>query len=130
MDLAAHLQHLEEQLLDPAVRNDPTRLDALLTDDFREFGSSGRSYTKAEIIALLQEESAESAEPAEPAHPVTLSLSDFTVRLLAPAIALATYTATRTNQRTGETTHSLRSSLWILRNDRWQLHFHQGTRVP
>jgi hypothetical protein len=124
MDLAAHLQHLEEQLLDPTVRNDPTRLDALLTDDFREFGSSGRSYTKAEIIALLQEES------AEPADPVTLSLSDFAVRLLAPAVALATYTSTRTNQGTSDTTRALRSSLWIHRNDRWQMHFHQGTRIP
>jgi hypothetical protein len=121
MDLATHLQHLEEQLLDPAVRKNPAELDALLTDDFREFGSSGRSYTKAAIIALLQE---------EPANPVTLSLRNFTVQLLAPEIALATYTSTRTNQRAGETTHSLRSSLWIHRDDRWQMHFHQGTRIP
>jgi hypothetical protein len=53
MNLTARLQHLEERLLDPIVRSDPAQFAALLADDFREFGSSGRSYTKAEMLAHL-----------------------------------------------------------------------------
>jgi hypothetical protein len=120
MDLATHLQRLEEQLLDPAVRKDPAQLHTLLTDDFREFGSSGRSYTKAEITPLLQ---------SEPSAAFTLSLSAFAIQQLAPEIALATYISTRTHP-TGEITRAQRSSLWIYRDGRWQMHFHQGTRIP
>jgi len=121
MDLTAHLQRLEERLLDPAVRKDAAQLDALLCDDFREFGSSGRVYTKADIIALLND---------EPSDASTLSLSDFTIQLLAPDIALATYISTRRDPITGGITHALRSSLWGQKDDTWQMRFHQGTRIP
>jgi hypothetical protein len=121
MNLTAHLQHLEERLLDPAIRNDAAQLDALLADDFREFGSSGRCYTKADIIAHLSD---------EPPDAFSLSLSDFAVQLLAPTISLATYRSTRRDRATGETTHALRCSLWALENDTWQMRFHQGTRIP
>ena len=121
MNLTARLQHLEERLLDPIVRGDPAQFAALLADDFREFGSSGRSYTKAEMLAHLQ---------AEPSGAFSLSLSDFTLQLLSPTIALATYRSTRRNHATGETTEALRSSIWTLQNDTWQMRFHQGTRIP
>jgi hypothetical protein len=121
MNLTAHLQHLEGRLLDPAVRSDPAQLAALLADDFREFGSSGRSYTKAEILAHLT---------AEPSDAFSLSLNDFAVQLLAPGVALATYRSTRRDHATGETTEALRSSIWTLQNDTWQMRFHQGTRAP
>jgi hypothetical protein len=118
-DLTAHLRHFEERLLDPAVRKDGAQLAALLADDFREFGSSGRTFTKSEIIADLN------AEPS-----ATLSLTDFTVQLLAPTIALATYRSTRRDHATGETTQALRSSIWTRQSDTWQMRFHQGTRTP
>jgi len=121
MDLATHLRHLEERLLDPAVRKDPAQLEALLTEDFREFGSSGRSYTKAEIATLLQ---------SEPIDAFTLSLSDLALQQLAPEIALVTYISARRDHATDQTTRALRSSLWIHRDGRWQMHFHQGTRIP
>jgi hypothetical protein len=117
MNLTAHLQHLEEQLLDPAVRKDPAQLDALLADGFREFGSSGRNYTKADMLDFL---------PTEPST-FTLALACFAVQLLAPTVALATYISTRTEQTTGATTHTQRSSLWVEQSGRWQIVFHQGT---
>jgi hypothetical protein len=120
MNLTTHLQHLEEHLLNPAVRKDPAQFDALLADDFREFGSSGRSYTKTEILAHLK---------AEPSNTFSISLTDFSVQLLAPTIALATYRSTRRDHATGEATQALRSSLWTLQNDAWQMRFHQGTRI-
>ena len=39
---ATHLRRLEESLLNPAVRRDGERLRAMLTEDFLEFGSSGK----------------------------------------------------------------------------------------
>jgi hypothetical protein len=111
-DLAAHLQALEEQLLQPAIRADSDALTTLLADDFREFGSSGRIFTRAEIVAELATES-----------PRSISLSDFHCQPLTPEAALVTY------RTTSATNTDLRSSLWVLRDGRWQMLFHQGTKT-
>ena len=116
-DLAAHLQSLEEQLLKPETRSDHAAIAALVADDFREFGSSGRIFTKAQIIAELTTESAR-----------TLSLSDFHCELLALGLALVTYRSTRIHA-SEPPIHALRSSLWVYREARWQVLFHQGTRI-
>ena len=50
--LAAELKGLEEELLVPTVRKSP-RLEELLADEFIEFGSSGRIYTKNDLVAVL-----------------------------------------------------------------------------
>ena len=114
--LTAHLRQLEEELLRSEVRRDSQHLDSLLADDFREFGSSGRVFDKHSILAELATES-----------PAMLSLSDFACQQLAPEIALVTYRSQRIDA-TG-TRNALRSSLWIHREDRWQVLFHQGTRI-
>lgn len=116
LDLAKELQQLEEELLRADVRHDPKRLGALIADDFREFGTSGRVFDKSSILAELAKES-----PAE------LSLSDFACQQVAPGAALVTYRSQRTDP-TG-TRRALRSSLWIYRDGRWQIVFHQGTRT-
>lgn len=54
--LSRHLRGLEEALLLPDVRKSE-RLVELLADNFVEFGSSGRIYTKADLVATLQAES-------------------------------------------------------------------------
>lgn len=90
----------------------------LLADDFAEFGSSGRVFHKREIIDALEHEVSEE-----------LSLHDFTLRHTTETMALATYRAIR-RCRSGETQESLRSSVWIYREGRWQILFHQGTRLP
>jgi len=114
--LAAHLQLLEEELLRPEVRRDPGRLGALLAEEFREFGASGRIFDRAAILRELATE--ESAK---------LSLAAFACQRLAPDIALVTYRSHR--EDTTGTREALRSSLWILRDGRWQVLFHQGTRT-
>ena len=112
-DLAAHLQSLEEQLLQPATRSNPKAVAALLADDFREFGSSGRIFTKPEIITHLAGES-----------PRQITLTDFACHALTPETALVTY------RSFSQGTAALRSSLWVHREGRWQMLFHQGTRIP
>ena len=110
------LQELELELLRPVVRQSPERLSLLLADEFREFGSSGRIFSKSDIIKALR------TEP-----PVHFSISDFQAKILGEGAALITYQVVR---RTGaKELVSLRSSLWIIRDDQWQMLFHQGTKL-
>jgi hypothetical protein len=75
------IRFLEQALLTPEVRSSAEHLDRLLSDSFVEFGSSGRPYTKAQIIPLLV------------ADPVTIhtELLDFRVVALTPEVAHVTY---------------------------------------
>lgn len=118
-DIEVQLRNLEEQLLHSAVRRDPEAVSALLTDDFREFGSSGRIFDKQQILLALQEES-----------PSQLSLTDFQAAVLAPDVVLVTYRAMRSHDLQKNVSQSLRSSIWVFRNAGWRMLFHQGTRSP
>jgi len=113
--LAAELKGLEELLLVPDVRKS-TRLTELLADEFVEFGSSGRVYTKDDLVAVLQVES-----------PVIQTTSDFKVTSLAPDVALLTYKIHRHSQ---PALHTLRSSVWRRAKGQWQMLFHQATITP
>lgn len=116
--LAGLLRTLEQRLLAEDTRRSAAALDALLADDFVEFGQSGRRYDKPQIIALLI------AEPAS-----DRSLDDFVLKRLGEGLALVTYLAER---RTPDAppARSRRSSIWRMDADRWQLIFHQGTPLP
>ena len=120
MDLETHLRKLEESLLDSEVRHDVGQLELLIADDFIEFGSSGRTFNKASILAELQQEPYRAA----------LVLSDFSLRELAPDVVLVTYKTTRSAQAEVKAGAAIRSSIWIKREGRWQVTFHQGTRLP
>lgn len=103
----------EMEMLDPAVRSDPTRVSKLLHDDFIEFGSTGRVYSKEILVEMLRTE-----------RPSTVSIRDFTVRQLASDTALVTY---RTVGQSGH--EARRSSVWVLQDGLWKMVFHQGTRI-
>ena len=98
------------------MRRDPQRVAALIADDFREFGTSGRVFDKASILAELATESS-----------AQLSLTNFDCQQLASNIVLVTYRSQRTDA--AGTRHALRSSVWTHRDGRWQIVFHQGTRI-
>ncbi len=126
-ELSDHLLDLETMLFDPSVRRDSATVAELLTDDFREFGISGRVYTKLDILAELSTEQS-----------ALITLSDFSCTLIAPSVALVTYKSLATyDSRSGS--QSLRSSVWVLkpgeirygspREGVWQMQFHQGTRI-
>lgn len=106
------LEGYERMLLEPATRKSET-ISQLLAESFVEFGSSGRVFTKTQVVALLQ------AEP-----PMQVAASEFKVRLLAPQIALVTY---RTRRHPEPPTEALHSSIWEQRQGKWQMIFHQGT---
>ncbi len=116
---AAHLRTLEESLLDTAVRRDGDRLRELLAEDFLEFGSSGRVWTRKSIIDLLATET-NFFRPA---------IEEFQCSFLSEKVALVTYHTVRNDAKTGERLASLRSSIWVLHDGQWRMRFHQGTRT-
>ena len=113
-----HLRQLEEALLTPTIRLSPESVSSLLADEFRECGSSGHIYDKQQTLEALQTESA-----------AQWSIADFRVIVLVADVALVTYRATRRDTLEQQTTVSLRSSIWIMRDARWQMVFHQGTKA-
>lgn len=108
------LRSLEMEVLDPKTRGNADRLDLLLRSDYMEFGSSGRVYHKNMLIDMMVNEQ----------HAPVL-VRDFAVRELAGDSALVTY---RTVGQAGQ--EARRSSVWVRRAGRWQMVFHQGTRIP
>jgi hypothetical protein len=119
-DLDALLFELERQLMDPVFRKNREQVSALLAEDFREFGSSGRVWSRDSILDHLANE-----EP-RPA-PV---IEEFSVQTIEPKTVLVTYRTVRVSAEPGAIQTSLRSSLWVWRSDRWQMLFHQGTKIP
>jgi hypothetical protein len=117
---ASQLRRLEQSLLDSAVRHDGDRLRQLLADDFLEFGSSGRIWTRKSIIDLLASET-NFRPPA---------IEEFQCTWLSDKVALVTYRTVRTDPKSGEQVcSSLRSSIWTRQEGEWRMRFHQGTRT-
>jgi hypothetical protein len=106
---------LEEKMLEPAFRKSSHEFAELLTDDFVEFGSSGRIFDKASILRELSEEG-----------PVDLSLREFEAGMLAEDVVQVTYVSMRMSA--GMMIESLRCSIWVRRGGGWKIRFHQGTR--
>jgi ribonuclease HI len=97
-------------LLDPNVRASPEDAAALLHEKFLEYGVSGAVWDRTQILALL------SADPHVDGEPRELR-----VIRLGPDAMLLTY------HFEGRLSSSLRSSIWLRVEGRWQLRFHQGT---
>jgi hypothetical protein len=114
----SHLRKLETDLLEPATRHDSEALSSLLAEEFCEFGSSGRIYTRQQVIDALGGESVR--------H---FSVTGFSVTTVASGVALVRYQARCHNEPGQGDSTSLRSSLWVRRDNRWQMLFHQGTKA-
>jgi len=95
---------------------DPTGIDgglmSLIADDFVEFGRSGRVWTARSVREVVE---------GSPTQPV--SIVDFEVAELADGVVLATYSIAGPPS-------VLRSSIWVRRDGRRSLRFHQGTPRP
>jgi hypothetical protein len=115
--VAEELLRNEKLLLDPAFRHDRAQVAALLAEDFFEFGSSGRVWSRDTILDLLATE--------DYVPPV---MEDFACRLIADGVVLVTYRTFRINPETGQRDAALRSSLWTRHSGQWVVCFHPGTR--
>jgi hypothetical protein len=114
----AELKRLEEALWRPETRLSPEWMDAVLAEDFVEFGASGRVYDRAATLV-----------PDTGSLDVELPLPEFSARLLAPSIALVTYVSVQ-KLPSGADRRARRSSVWTLTDAGWKLAFHQGTLLP
>ena len=110
------IKNLEELLLQPDVRKSALELSKFLAEDFFEFGSSGKVFTRKEIIKSLKE-----------GHNLKLSLTNFKLMELGENHYLATYKALK--EENGEKIYSLRSSIWRKNNESYVMIFHQGTKI-
>lgn len=107
----AFFRALETSLQRRAVRNSPEAVAALLTDDFIEFGKSGRVYDKRRTVELLRGDDSD----------LVPEVRDFEMRVLAQDVVLVTYRSGRGDLFT------LRSSIWLRSGGKWRMTFHQGT---
>ena len=98
--LARLLCELENQLLQPEVRQSLSDIDRLLADEFVEFGSSGTVCRKPQCARGMS--------------PIRMSLSRFDAKLLASGVALTTYHMVKHDEPSPHMKHSLRSSIWKL----------------
>lgn len=108
------LRRLEESLWREETRFDPDYMERVLADDFFEFGRSGRTYQRSEILSV----------PAQPIQAV-IPLPNFHVRLLSEDVAQVTYNSHVTNE--GVVEKGRRCSIWSRSPGGWVLRFHQGT---
>ncbi|MGM7719177.1 DUF4440 domain-containing protein [Metabacillus sp. Hm71] len=77
--LEEHILHLEKQLM----TNGHRVFNEYLADDFLEFGSSGTTYDKkAQLDAVSNKTTINS---------IKITVTDFTIKLLASDVVLATY---------------------------------------
>jgi hypothetical protein len=113
------LSELEQQLLMADVRLSPSKVAALLAEDFVEFGRSGRIYDRDQTIAALAGEQPAAARRAD----------DFRLSLLGEGVALLTYRSIRQSSSSSQEQHSLRSSVWTRHLGSWRMRFHQGTAI-
>ncbi|MGC5704038.1 nuclear transport factor 2 family protein [Pseudomonas sp. NFXW11] len=119
MQLSEHLLLLERQLQQAEVRADRQALEALLAEEFLEFGASGGRWDKAQVLADLPQQDF-----------IERRISEFAVQRLAPDLAQATYLCHNAAVGARPATSAWRSSLWRHREGRWQMLFHQGTPRP
>lgn len=110
-NVIAHIKDLELSLLSQNTRLSAETLNNLISDDFIEFGVSGKIHNKQDVINDLPNET-----------PRTFSVENLEIKLLSDDIAMSIYHIHESNQS------SLRSSLWKKNSYMWQLFFHQGTK--
>jgi hypothetical protein len=112
-DDLATLRQLEESLWRTETRFDHGHMDAILAPDFTEFGRSGRTYSRAECLAVAAEQ-----------FVARLPLQNFEVRPIDGNSVLVTYVS---EVGSGPVLRANRSSIWTRHGKGWWLRFHQGT---
>ena len=109
------IQHLEESLWRADTRYDRNFQEKRFAPDFFEFGRSGRTYEREQMIRTEQSEIR-----------ATLPLKNFKVRKIDECTILVTYVS---EVQYDSLERGNRSSLWSMFDDGWKLRFHQGTPI-
>lgn len=109
------LRELEESLWRSETRFNLSFQEKVFAPDFFEFGRSGRTYTREQMIR----------DEVEPIR-AQLPLQNFHIHSLDANNVLITYVS---EVQYEELEKANRSSIWSRSHSGWQLRFHQGTPV-
>lgn len=113
-DVFQEIESFEKELVNPKTRKDPRRISELLSDDFLEFGSSGKVIRKCDVLFS-----------AGKPETITYQLDGFDFKMLGERHVLVTYRSVTSSQEI-----ALRSSIWAKEHGRWKMLHHQSTVVP
>lgn len=116
-DILEELSSREIILHHPELGMTRTDLEKMITDDFWEVGASGRRYSRAFVLQVLEQRLAE--QDAD-----VWATSDFYCRRLGPDVYLLTYALIQNKTR-----RTLRSSIWQRTSEDWKCVYHQGTVI-
>jgi hypothetical protein len=119
---------IEEQLIAKEMdiaaaqkRRDFSAVEAVLADGFHEIGSSGRLFSKSEIVEAIQE-----------IQIIDNAFEQFKLLPIDDGCVIVTYVATvkRIHQGQEHRNRAYRSSIWMEREGSWRVVFHQATPLP
>lgn len=110
----AEIERLEEAMWQQTTRYDPDFQESRFSQDFFEFGRSGRVYSRHQIIV----------KQGHPIH-AKLPLPELQMRLLDTNTVQVTYNSAVIHD--GMTEYARRSSIWSRNSTGWIMRFHQGT---
>lgn len=116
--LTGQIKVLEERLLHADMREDPSLLDELLSENFEEIGSSGAINSRLAVVNWLVNKNKNDR----------WMLSDFRVSVLSTEIVLAIYQAQRITDNDSVACATIRSSIWKRHGRSWKMMFHQASR--
>lgn len=119
-DIFNHLIYLEKSLHSFEVRSNADKISNLLSPIFYEFGSSGKIWSRQDILDRLPQEDSLTKVEA----------TDFKATLLSEDVVLLTYKSNRISLDLSSVSF-LRSSIWQKNSNtqslQWKMVFHQGT---
>ncbi len=109
------IESYERELIDPQIQKDLLRIRESLSNEFVEFGSSGKIIRKADVLESISDSGT-----------TAYLLSDFKFKMLGDTYILVTYRSiTVPSQKAAH-----RSSIWVNEKGRWQMLHHQATVIP
>lgn len=102
-------------------QHEMSAIEALVADDFHEIGSTGRFYSKPEVLAAMAD-----------IQVLDYACEGFRVLPLDESNAIVTYVLTMKRIENGKeyANRAYRSSLWRRKNGEWRIAFHQATPLP
>jgi hypothetical protein len=116
-DVLAELSRREPIFHRPEFGTTRSDFEKMMVDDYWEVGASGRRYSKAYGLDVLEKRF---AVP----HEDVWETSEFHCRELAPNVYLLTYTLLQNKTRL-----TRRSTIWQHTVEGWKIVYHQGTIV-
>ncbi|QLI82191.1 DUF4440 domain-containing protein [Chitinibacter fontanus] len=117
-NLLDQLRTAEVRLHGTQIRQDHEQLCQLLHANFVEIGRTGLQFDRANIIEALKVET-----------PYRVWSQDYELQVFSPELVLLRYKSAKLLDDDQLANCAVRSSIWKLEAENWQMIFHQGTAI-